>query len=239
MFWVQIVIVQALIFGALIYALRQVLTKNISHATSHLDELNADFIRRQEEIRHKQEEADRYRKEIIDKAQGEAERLRQEMILQVEAEKEKMLTDARAQSADIVAKGEKTKDVITQELRRTVEARMSERLADCFVTVLPDHARQVLHDLWVADLLSGALGDFSTMHLSDDAQTVRIVSAYPLSDTQKKALHKKLKDTFEKEFDFREEVDAALLGGVLLEIGSLVLDGSVRNKVQQVIHEAV
>ena len=239
MFWIQIIIIQVLIFGALIYALRSVLTKNISHATSHLDELNADFIRREEEIRRKQEEADRYHKEVMDKAQADADRQRQEMNLKAQGEKDKMLADARAQSEAIVIKAEKTKDVITAELRRTVEAKLSERLAGCFVAALPAHAREALHNVWVEDLLSGALGDFSTMRIPEDATEVRLVSAYPLSGEQKAELDKKLRGAFKKKLALREEVDAALVGGVLLEIGSLVLDGSVRNRIQQVIHEAV
>jgi len=239
MFWVQIILIQALIFGALIYALRTVLTKNISHATTHLDELNADFIRREEEIRRKQEEADRYHKEVMDKALADADRARQEMGLKAQEEKDKMLADARAQSEAIVAKAEQTKGVITAELQRSVEAKMSERLAGCFVAALPAHARAALHNLWVEDLLSGALGDFSTMRLPEDAAEVRLVSAYPLTQDQKAALEKKLKDTFHRKLTLREEADPSLVGGVLLEIGSLVLDGSVRNRIQQVIHDAV
>ncbi|MGE5280573.1 MAG: F0F1 ATP synthase subunit delta [Deltaproteobacteria bacterium] len=239
MFLAQVIIVLILIFGGLVYALRQVLTKNISHATSHLDELSAEFIRREEEVRRKQEEADRYHKETMDKAQGDADRLRQQMAEQVELEKEKMLAAARAQSEEIVAKAERTRGVITDDLRRTVEARMSERLGECFVEILPEHARRALHDVWVADLLSGALGDVAAMRIPADAAAVRAVSAYPLSEAQKQALEKKLREAFRRDFSFQEETDPALVGGVLLEIGSLVLDGSVRNRIHQVVHEAI
>jgi len=239
MFWIQIIVIQVLIFGALIYALRQVLTKNISHATTHLDELSADFIRREEELRRKQEEADRYHKEVMDKAQADADRTRHEMEQKTQEQMDTLLAEARAQGEAIVVKAEKTKDVITAELRRTVEARLSERLGECFVAALPPHAREALHNLWVEDLLRGALGDFSTMRLPEDAAEVRLVSAYPLSGDQRAALEKKIKDTFHKKLTLCEEVDAALVGGVLLEIGSLVLDGSVRNRIQQVIHESV
>ena len=120
MFLVQAIIVLVIIFGGLVYALRQVLTKNISHATTHLDALNADFVRREEEIRKKQEEADRYHKEVVDKAQADADRLRSQMAEQVEIEKEKLLAEARAQGETIIEKAEKTKDVISADLRRTV-----------------------------------------------------------------------------------------------------------------------
>jgi len=239
MFWIQIVIIQVVIFGGLIYALRQVLSKNISSATTHLDELNADFIRREEEIRHKQEEADRYHKQVMDKAQTDADKARQEMERKAQEQMDKLVADARAQSEAIVAKAEKTKDILTAELRRTIEARMSERLGDCFVAALPAHAREALHNLWVEDLLSGALGDFATMCVPKDVSEVRAVSAYPLSEAQKAGLEKKLKEAFKKKMALREEVDPALVGGVFLEIGSLVLDGSVRNRIRQVIHESL
>jgi len=239
MFLAQVIVVLVLIVAGLFYVLRQYLSKNISHATTHLDELNADFIRREEEIRRKQEEADSYHKKVMEKAETDADRLRQKMAEEVEVEKGKFIAEARAQSEAIVAKAEQTKGVITDELRRTVEATMSERLGDCFVAVLPAHARETLHNLWVEDLLNGTLGDLATMRLPDDAKAVRVVSAYPLTAPQKKAFEKKIKDAFGKTFPFEEEVDTVLVGGVFLEIGSLVLDGTIRNRIQKVLREAI
>jgi len=239
MFLIQLIVVLTVIFGLLIFALRQILTKNISHATSHLDELNADFIRREEEIKRRQAESEQFHSETIAKAQAEADRIRQEADRQAQEEKERLLAEARAQSEEIVVKAEKTKGVISDELRRTVEARMSVRMGECFVAILPPRAREELHRLWVDDLLSGSLGDFSTMRIPEGVSAVRVVSAYPLSASHTAALEKKFRDTFKRDFTFRQEVDAVLVGGVLFEIGSLVLDGTIRNRIQQVIHESV
>lgn len=67
----------------------------------------------------------------------------------------------------------------------------------------------------------------------DDIQgilDVRVVSAEPLSVAQAKALEVKLEERSGKTIRLRQEVDAGLIGGFLLQTGDQIEDHSLRGK---------
>ncbi|MGY8985657.1 MAG: F0F1 ATP synthase subunit delta [Sphingomonadales bacterium] len=62
--------------------------------------------------------------------------------------------------------------------------------------------------------------------------TADVVSAHPLSDAQTKALKKSLKATMSKEVNFDVRVDESLLGGLIVKIGSRMVDSSLKSKLE-------
>ena len=64
-----------------------------------------------------------------------------------------------------------------------------------------------------------------------------IVSASELSDDDKRRLVDKLQKHFNKVIDATFEVDAGLIGGVVVKCGDVVLDSSIRNKLLDIKEE--
>ncbi|MDT8445902.1 MAG: ATP synthase F1 subunit delta [bacterium] len=62
----------------------------------------------------------------------------------------------------------------------------------------------------------------------------KVTSAFEMKDAQTKALTKLLSDYTQKEVALEVEVDPSILGGAVTQIGSLVLDGSVKNRLNQI-----
>ena len=60
-----------------------------------------------------------------------------------------------------------------------------------------------------------------------------IKSAFPLSDKQQNSLSKKLKEALGKDIEIKEESDPSVVAGLVIILGSLVLDGSLKNKIQE------
>lgn len=59
-----------------------------------------------------------------------------------------------------------------------------------------------------------------------------VVSAHPLSDTQLDALKAQLKAAVGNDVQLEAKVDASLLGGLVVKIGSRMIDSSLRTKLQ-------
>jgi F-type H+-transporting ATPase subunit delta len=59
------------------------------------------------------------------------------------------------------------------------------------------------------------------------------VTAIELSDEARKKLSEQLGQATKKEVYLRARVDESILGGAIVRIGDKVLDGSVRNKLNQ------
>lgn len=68
--------------------------------------------------------------------------------------------------------------------------------------------------------------------------TAYVTSAAVLSEAQKKAVEKRLLETTKYvEFEMHYNVDAALVGGMVIRIGDRVVDSSIRTKLQDLTRE--
>ena len=68
--------------------------------------------------------------------------------------------------------------------------------------------------------------------------TAYVTTAFALSDEKKKAVEKRLLETTKYvEFEMHYEVDAALIGGMVIRIGDRVVDSSVKTKLYDLTRE--
>jgi F0F1-type ATP synthase membrane subunit b/b' len=238
MFLVQLIIFQIIIFAALIFALRHILTKNITSATSHLEGLNAEFIRREEELKKRQAEAEKLYEDALNKAKNEIDALRLEADRQIKDERDRILLAAQNESEQVITKAEKTKEMMRSELRREVEAGMVANIQKMMAEVLPQRAQKELHRIWVEDLLGGDLLKLKSMRIPEDIRDAKFKSAFLLSEAELAQFKKKFHEILGRDFSFHQEADAALVAGVLITVGDLVLDGTLVNKIEQVVHES-
>jgi F-type H+-transporting ATPase subunit delta len=61
-----------------------------------------------------------------------------------------------------------------------------------------------------------------------------IVTAVPLTDEMRASLTKKLMDSLGRPVTLRERVDAAIIGGIVINVGGRVLDGSLISQLDSV-----
>lgn len=64
-------------------------------------------------------------------------------------------------------------------------------------------------------------------------QVAEVATAHPLSDTQRAQLAARLTESGYSGVQLRERVDASLLGGLVLRIGSRLYDNSIKSKLQR------
>ena len=67
-------------------------------------------------------------------------------------------------------------------------------------------------------------------------QDVQVTSAYALSAAEQENLKKALAKKLGKEINLQSEIDKTLIGGVIIRAGDMVIDSSVRGKLQQLSH---
>jgi F-type H+-transporting ATPase subunit delta len=87
--------------------------------------------------------------------------------------------------------------------------------------------------------LSGEVHLLANVRIPEDVDKAKITSAFALLPRERDALKEMFKSQVGRAFTFEEQVDASLLGGFIVVVGSLVLDGTIVNKVQQLTSEHV
>ncbi|MDP6375719.1 MAG: F0F1 ATP synthase subunit delta [Pseudomonadales bacterium] len=68
---------------------------------------------------------------------------------------------------------------------------------------------------------------------SEQSLDVEVLSAYPLSQSETETLKNALVVKFDKEVTVTSSVDQSLLGGAVIRAGDMVIDGSVRGKLEK------
>ena len=83
-------------------------------------------------------------------------------------------------------------------------------------------------------VLSKMVIDFQTLLADYRGQsTAYVTSAIPLKDEQRKRIQAQLAEIVGREITLSTDVDSELLGGLLVRIGSKMLDSSLRTKLQK------
>lgn len=75
---------------------------------------------------------------------------------------------------------------------------------------------------------------FKLIHLERTNKVLaKVKTVVALTPSQKEALQEKLEKTYRKEVILDEEVDKSIIGGIIVMVGSDVIDGSVKNKLKE------
>lgn len=117
------------------------------------------------------------------------------------------------------------------------------RLAEVCGDELDDRGRKFLQALADNDRLS-LLGEirnqFEVLKADEEKSLdVEVVCAFELSDAQSSALKLALNKKFEKEITIESRVDSSLIGGAVIRAGDVVIDGSVRGKLNKLAETLV
>ncbi len=82
-------------------------------------------------------------------------------------------------------------------------------------------------------LLGDVIGDLGRMTAGGpQVQVARVITALVLSDDDKGQFRQKLREKYGESLEFVFDVDSALIGGAIVQIGDKVIDGSLASRLE-------
>jgi F0F1-type ATP synthase delta subunit len=229
----SLIILQLIIFGGLIFMLKRILTNNIVSATQHIDSLNQDYTKKIEDLNKREEETQGKAQEILGKSQDEADKLKSQIIKDTEIERDRIIKRARAQGEEMIQQADKSRQSLISEMEERIARGAVNKACDLIQVVLPEEVKKSAHAQWVEDVIKGGFNKLERLRIPEDVREVNITSAFPLTGDQHKALLRALKEILDRDVTLKEDADPKLVAGLVISIGSLVLDGSLRNKIKE------
>lgn len=126
---------------------------------------------------------------------------------------------------------------------KVTPAQLVELIADVAGPVLDENGRNFLNTLATnrrLDLLPDIAAMFETLRAEvENVADVHVTSAAPLNDAQRERLAGALKSRLKRDVRLHCEVDASLIGGAIVRSGDLVIDGSLRARLERLATELV
>ena len=238
MLFLWLVVMQLAIFGALVYVLRVVLTRNINKATSHLHQLNEDYTVKLEDAKKRQIESEKYYDQTVLRTKSDAEKTKVQILKEAHTQEEQILKDSRRKAEEIVEQANRTAEAIVREMEVLVSQKSVDKAGELLQDMLPHEISPAIHAAWTEAALKDGLGQLERLHLSDDVQTAEVVSAAPLTADQKALIEKKIRARLKKDIRIEEKTDPSLMAGFQVKLGSVVVDGTLRFKMKESIKHA-
>jgi F0F1-type ATP synthase delta subunit len=230
---ISLIIFQVIIFAGLIFMLRKIMTQNVILATKHIDELNQDYTKKDEDITRRQEELEQKADQIIRNAQEEAENLKTQSVKEVEAQKEQILKEARLKSEEMIAQAEKSRHALLSEMEVRIAKETVNKAAELIHDVLPEKFKQIVHAEWVDELIANGFKQLHNINIPKDISEIQVVSAFPFTAEQRKRLSHSLASVLDRPITLKEEIEPKLVAGLIITVASLVFDGSLKNKIKE------
>ena len=229
----SLILFQILIFTGLIFIFRRILNKNVVSATRHLEELNQDYSKKEKEIDRQLEEARKKSEEMLAKAGEEAERQKNHIIKEVEIERDKILNQSRIKSEEIIQQADKSRQLLVSELDERIAKEAVDKACELIQDTLPEEFKHDIHSRWTEELIEDSFSRLERLRIPEEIQEAKITSAFSLNERQRKDFSKKINKMLKHDVTLKEEIDPKLVAGIIVTIGSLVLDGSLRNKIKE------
>ena len=229
----SLIILQIFVFSGLVFLFRRIMTQNVTSATKHLEDLNQDYEDKEKNIVRQLEDAKQKAQEIIDRARDEAEKLKSKIVNDVEKEKETILQQSRVRSEEIIQQADKSRQLLVSELHQRVKKEAINKACELIQNTLPEKFRQEVHSHWIEELIENGFSQLERLRVPEEIQEIMVTSAFPLEERQSKVLIEKLTMFLKRDIVIKEETNPGIVAGVIVVIGSLIMDGSLKNKIQE------
>ncbi len=230
---ISFLVLLVIIFIFMIILANKTFNRDVGSATAHLGQMAADYSKKEEEIQKKFDELKSQGQHILETAQNDAEQLKQRILKDIEGQKEKILAEAQGKVDEMMQQADRARKVLLEEVEKRIEDKATEKAAELLREVIPEDVRSRVHEYWMSDLMGGNFAQLERLHLQEGATEAVVVSAYGLTDAQRQVLFGKIKEKLGAQIQLKEEIDNNIIAGLYVTVGSLILDGSLRFKIQE------
>lgn len=225
---VQFLIMTAVISGAIIFALYLVLIKTVDGAKQRLDRDAEAARERERELNQKIKEADAELQRRQKELDIMERKMRQELEEKAAKQKDEIIQKARTEAEEIITKAQNAKEGI----RRDIEKNMEIKIVDYSVRVINDVFSITVKDAIDRQLFTEFIDQLKKVDMSrlgPDVKTADVITANPLDQSSLNEIVKVFKERASRELKLNPKIDKTIVGGVILQFESLLLDGSLQN----------
>jgi F0F1-type ATP synthase delta subunit len=229
---IKFLFLTAVICGGIIFTLHRVLFSSVEGAKQRLDR-DAEAARaREAELNRKIRQAD----EELSARKKELDQLEQRMKNQLEEEankhKEELVTKARTDAEEIIVKAQNAADGIRREIEKEMEIKIIDHSTSILNDVLGKKAKIALEKDLIEEFIE-QLKNVDMSKISPEIKQANVVTATGVSDADMKRISEIVRSKTGRDIPLTSKMDNAHVAGVVIQFGSLMLDGSIRQSIKE------
>jgi len=232
---VQLIIVQIITFIGLALVLRKILISSSYSETKRLQQLNEENTLKSQELARKIAEAENEHLERITKAEDETREMKKKARKEIEELRDAIVAKGKAEGERIVAQALSAKE----EIRAEIEDQMQERCVaislKMFRKILSSEEQKLVYDGLMGSALrelAAIEGDrLKAVNLDELSQkAVEVKTSHSMNPEQKEKLETVLSSKLGKKITVQEVRDREIISGIVIMLGSFMIDGSLSER---------
>ncbi|MFQ5541436.1 MAG: F0F1 ATP synthase subunit delta [Candidatus Binatia bacterium] len=227
----QLIIIQVLTFAVLVFLWRQFLYKQVTRSVGRMQQVYQQNLKREEELKKRRDATEQELKAKIDRHREQTERVKAAAEVDAQKVQEEILARAKQEGHRIVAQAEAQKERMRANLVSEMEDKALTLASDIIEHTFTAGVAQAIHHQLIDELIE-EIGKFDGQLLAPDVETVEVGSPFPLTEAQRENLTRTLSLKLDQSVNISETSDQEIVAGMVIRLGSLVLDGSLDNKLE-------
>lgn len=228
----QFIILQIIVFSAVVYFLKKILYGDTESAIKRLGIVYQDLLQKQKELSEKIDAAQKEYDAKKEEAAAIADKMSSEAMDEVRKKEDEILKKARSEAEEIIQKAHTSEEQFYHDIELKVEKKMVDFCGELFRNVFDENMRAVIHAAMVKDF-TVKIKDADFSSVGEHPELV-LNSAFELTSDEFSGL----KDVFDLKLKnpslkIEKQVDPKLISGIRLQFGTLVLDGSLASLLRE------
>lgn len=233
---VPIIVAHALVLALIIIIIRKTLLSDTMKAVARIRQVEDEVRRKEEGIR---QEIAEHEKEFAKKkaeAESELQAQRERSEKEVANMRDTVVGEARKEADKIIESAKANEQKFRNQLAQDMEEKAVDYGGQVFGLVFSEKVTPSINKAFIDELLD-ALDEIDAGTITVDASQAEFVSSHEMHPEQKARLEKILNEKFNASIQIKEKVDPALMAGISFKLGSLEIDGSLKNRFAEAVAE--
>lgn len=231
-----IVVTHVCALAVIIVIIKKLLLNDTMKAVQRIRTVEAEVRKKEEAIRRDIAEHEKTFALQKTKAEEDLQKHKVQTEKELARLKDQMLADANSESDRILEQARKNEEKFRQKIEQEMEQKAVDYGSEMFRLVFSEQVNEQLNKQFIDELLD-ALGEIEKGSVIIEVDEGDVKTSMPMDTEQKKRLEDLLSDKFDRRIHLTERQDPELLSGLVLKIGSLEIDGSLRNRFDEAVVE--
>ena len=225
------IIINLVTFLAMVLVFRKVMISSSYDETKRLQQQNLENSQKAVELEQKIEEAEKHYKEKLVRAEDEIKKLKERAIKEAEVLKEQMVTKAKEERDRLIEQAINARE----KLREDIEAGLVEKsleLSRRIVTeIFNSEHQKLVYDAFLKEVFEAMEKmDLGALKGAGTFRQCRVQTSHALDSHQRERLINILSERVGEKVSLEEVTDKGLIAGIIVQIGSFRIDGSLAAK---------